>query len=1186
MPSRPSSSRADAISTLMNMSQSLTRVGYVPAELQNTLNKGLQRPVYTSPPRFFTQRNLRLNQQAQNSPKHSIYHRPKRFISGDPQPSVYVRNLGNEIRTVSSPESYRRYPKQSFHTIQSASITYKIALSNHQTKLMHIPSDIRDLKEADNHSVGGFRPIHQAAAGALVNTKAPSPGPRKDEQHQERMQDTFLTEPPIDYPHLNEALDSPSPSPLAQQVLDDDALIEGVRYLYPKVLTPDRRRLDRYTQASNGYVGKEFVESTEKYSVGQRRLIAERYNDEYINQLPSSQYKIEKSNISKCDNNRSSSLPPDPAPSKQRSRSEYSQTSIIAAQRQQDNKVKVQVELNKLAWEDAFIKKIDIISAAQLGDPTPSTKPREKPPRSVQRSRKRFAPLPQLENMYATATEKKQRPHTARSSLTEVRELVVTSIAGQRGAAKRPVSATTSQSSALPSTSLYNNLSSDGIKEVILTTKLMTNVVPSKAETRTMCEFHRRAAQDEKMERTAALFNPNILDLFTRLGEQHASTLCEHYNKNRSVARRLVLTQILHLCRQHMCMQYFGCISIVHNPFQPTQLFSEWRNHCIVIRACLQALYRLRFFHIITDQLLYYLPESFFNGIVKVPLNQLGFSPDVLRSYFVLKPSYNEQDNNNISSKLMTSLSPKQDDPQTFRDPKLSAEPEISISVGLFPDHKQVIDLSAVELSTAISEGAQQGEPTIATSYPLDVNMNTFEMHPSSALSTHTLPRNILVEQQYLAPPSLEVAVAIASALAERLNIFTRQVQRKLAIDGAFLCEVIAFVGACNYDCYYEAISPIPLEERPSTSSNLSIPRVRARSYNNHGEAPVTRILDYLCVEILNILVNSYNDSPADSLTYITRSSTIPSTASQLGIIPPFNRVRPTDIASVDWSSLSLYDSFINTISYFLISCNKDRFAAEHSFLLAFNPQLSYRMFEAVAIVLKNMPVHVAAQYFDRVCLVAFCTITYIKGAIVSASTRKVITTIFQGVILPEPYTIANGYYLLSTCITILLDMRIVCKESQGNNENVKYLSYLLSELCLLSGIIVETHCLSLASGIALGNLHMMFSNYPSDISGTLPPFIFFFTGAEDASHTDISIDNEKTGIYLKYYVASFIMRLGISYIRCANRLNLPVSEIISDSKVFRHLYQEYSAYREKYVLVDEFCKVVFENNRNLASTG
>lgn len=92
--------------------------------------------------------------------------------------------------------------------------------------------------------------------------------------------------------------------------------------------------------------------------------------------------------------------------------------------------------------------------------------------------------------------------------------------------------------------------------------------------------------------------------------------------------------------------------------------------------------------------------------------------------------------------------------------------------------------------------------------------------------------------------------------------------------------------------------------------------------------------------------------------------------------------------------------------------------------------------------------------------------------------------------------------------------MRIMCRESQSNNQNnaennLRYLSYLFSELCLLSGIIVETHCLSLASGIALGNIHMMFSNYPSNINGALP---LYFSGAEDANQTDININHEKQG--------------------------------------------------------------------------
>lgn len=63
-------------------------------------------------------------------------------------------------------------------------------------------------------------------------------------------------------------------------------------------------------------------------------------------------------------------------------------------------------------------------------------------------------------------------------------------------------------------------------------------------------------------------------------------------------------------------------------------------------------------------------------------------------------------------------------------------------------------------------------------------------------------------------------------------------------------------------------------------------------------------------------------------------------------------------------------------------------------------------------------------------------------------------------------------------------------------------------------------------------------------------------------------------------------MRLGISYARCAGRLDMSIAEIISSSSVFRHLYQEYSAYREKYVLVDEFCRVLFEENKGLMLIG
>ncbi|EFO62830.1 Hypothetical protein GLP15_733 [Giardia lamblia P15] len=1189
MSSRPSSSRMDAISTLMTMSQSVTRVGYVPAELQNALSKGLQRPVYASPPQFFSQTNPRLTQQRQRSPTRTIYQRPKRFSSEGPHQSVYVRNLANEVRTASSPEYLRRYPKQSFHTIQSASITYKIALSNHQTKLMHAPLDPKDTrlsKETGNQSIGGFRPINPSAtATTLVNAKASDLDLQKHEQFQEDIQETFLTEPPIDPMHIDEPLKSPSP--LAQEILDDDMFTEEARYLYPKVLTPDRRRLDRHIQASHGYVGKEFMEVTEKHSVGQKRLVAEKYSNDYIKQLPSSHHKIEKSSISKCSSNR------DSLSFKQRSRSEYSQTSISTVQKQRDNRASVQVELSKFGWENAFIKKIDFMTAIQLEKPEPSTKPQEKTsgsPHQSQQSQKRSIPYPQLANMYTASTERKQRPRTSKAdNLNEVRELVITSVAGQGVVRRRPVSAIIPQTSALPSTSSCDNLSSDGIKKMISATRFITNVTtiaPSKAETRDMCEFHKRTAQDAQTERNAALFNPNVADLFTRLGEQRACTFCDHYNKNRVVARRLVLTQILHLCRQHMCMQYFKCISIVHNPFQSTQLFLEWENHCIVIRACLQALHRLRFFHIIMDQLLYYLPEPFFNEIFKTPLNQLGLSAEALRSYFALKPTTSDKHNDNTSNKLVTSLSPRQDNPQISLNPKLSVEPEASVSAELFLDHKHIVDLSLIELSAAISEGGQQGGAVTTNVRLEDVNMDTSNASVcSSALPSQTKPQSIAANQRYLAPLSLEVAVAIISVLAEKLNIFARRTQRKSGIDGALLCGVIAFVGACNYDCYYDFINPVPLGDRLNTSIGPSVPKVRAKSSNNHGEAPITRILDYLCVEILSMLVSSYTDSLPSNLTYTSKSIKIPSTVSQFEVVTSLNKACPTDTTNVDWLQHSLYDGLIATVSSFRAACSKDRFAAEHTFLLEFNPQLSHRMFEAAAIVLRNMPVHIAAQHFDRVCLVTFCAITFIKGAIVSASTQKVITTIFQGVILHDPYTIANGYYLLSACISILLDMRIMCRENQNNTENSsRYLSYLLSELCLLSGIIVETHCLSLASGIALGNTHMMFSNYPSDINGALPPFIFFFSGAEDANHTDLNVNHEKTGMYLKYYVASFVMRLGISYIRYAGRLNVPVAEIITDSNVFKHLYREYSAYREKYALIDEFCRVLFEENKGLMS--
>lgn len=1066
---------------------------------------------------------------------------------------------------------------------------------------MHIPSDTRDTKaskETDSCSVGGFRPIDPSAA-ALVNTKASGPDLRKHEQSQEDIQETFLTEPPVDSIHINEA--PRSPSPLAQQLLDDEALTEEARYLYPKVLTPDRRRLDRYIQASHGYVGKEFIEVTEKHSVGQKRLVAEKYNSEYINKLPSSHHKIEKSSISKRNSNRGSSLPYDPSSSKQRGHSEYSQASISTMQKQRDNRANVQVELSKLAWEDAFIRKIDLMTGAQLEKPESSTRPQEKVSDSPHQSQKRSTPYPHLASMYTASAERKQRPRTARTNnLNEVRELMVTSVARQGLVRKRPVSATIPQTSTLPSTSSLDNLSSDGIKKMISATRFISNVTavaPSKAEIRDMCEFHKRTARDAQTERNVSLLNPNVADLFTRLGEQRACTFCDHYNKNRAVARRLVLTQILHLCRQHMCMQYFNCISAVHNPFQSTQLFLEWENHCIVIRACLQALHRLRFFHVIMDQLLYYLPESFFNEISKAPLNQLGLSAELIRSYFTLKPTTSDRYDDNTSNKLLTSLSPRQDNPQVSLDQKRSVEPEASISAGLFPDHKHVIDLSLIELSTAVSESGQQGSIannniTNTNARPANVNIGAFDAPAhSSALPDQIKPQSIATDRRYLAPLSLEVAVAITSILAERLNIFTRKTQRKSGIDGALLCGVIAFIGACNYDCYYEFISPVPLEERLSTSAGPSVPKIRARSSNNHGEAPITRILDYLCVEILSMLVNSYNDSLPSNLTYTNKSAKTPSTAPRFEVVSSLNRAHPINATSVDWLQLSLYDGFIAAVSSFRAACSKNRFVAEHTFLLEFNPQLSHRVFEAAAIVLKNMPVHFAAQHFDRVCLVTFCAITFIKGAIVSASTRKVITTIFQGVILNDPYTIANGYYLLSTCISILLDMRIMCRESQSNNQNntennLRYLSYLFSELCLLSGIIVETHCLSLASGIALGNIHMMFSNYPSNINGALPPFIFFFSGAEDANQTDININHEKAGIYLKYYVASFVMRLGISYARCAGRLDMSIAEIISSSSVFRHLYQEYSAYREKYVLVDEFCRVLFEENKGLMPIG
>lgn len=1052
---------------------------------------------------------------------------------------------------------------------------------------MHMPSDIRDSHEGDSCKVGGFRPVDKSTSTALVNTKTFSPDPRKLEHQQEGIQNTFLTEPHIDHIDMDEVPESLSPSPLAQQILDDDALTDGTRYLYPKVLTPDRRRLDHHTRVSRGYVGKEFVDITEKYSVGQKKFIAEQYNEEYIKQLPSSQYKIEKSGISKCNSNRGSSPHPDTSIFKQRSRSEYSQASIAAAQRKRDNKANVHVELNRLAWEDAFVRRIDIMNGAQLEELSSLMKQHEKPAAKQCNSRRRFVPWPQLANMYTTTSTEKKRPRTAKpNSLHEVRELVVTSMQGQEGAGRRPVSATTPQLSTLPPSSPLDNLSSNKVKELISATKFMTNIAPSKIETRDMCEFHRRTVQDEQAERNIALYNPNVLDLFTHLGEQQASTFCEHYNKDRSVARRLVLTQILYLCRQHMCMKYFRCLTIVHNPFQSTQLFLEWENHCIVIRACLQALHRLRFFHIIINQLLYYLPESFFDGIIKTPLNQLGLSSDAFRPYFTLKLSYNDVHNDSTANKLMTSLSPRQDDLQASLDPKPPIEYEASVSTELFPDHRYTIDLSHVDLSTAVSESGQKGSAASTKNYPTDDNIDIRAAPiPPSTSHTHIAPQPVSMEQRYLAPPSLEIAIAIASTLAEKFNILARQAQRTQSADGALLCGVIAFAGACNYDCCYEFISPIPLEDRPGASSNLNASRVRARSYNNHREAPVTHILDYLCVEVLNTLVNSYNDSLPENLTYTSRPSKALSAAPQFGVVSPLNKAQPPNAVSVDWSNLSLYDSFINTISLFLTSCGKDRFVTEHNFLLAFNPQLSHRMFEAAAIILKNMPVHIAAQYFDRVCLVAFCTITFIKGAIVSASTRKVITTIFQGVTLRDPYTIANGYYLLSTCINILLDIRIMCRESQlSRKDNAKYLSYLFSELCLLGGVIVETHCLSLASGIALGNLHMMFSNYPSDISGALPPFVFFFNGIEDSSHADISIDHEKTGIYLKYYVASFIMRLGLSYIRHANRLSVPVLDIISNSKVFRYLYHEYAAYREKYVLIDEFCKIVFENNKEQLS--
>lgn len=1188
MQSRLGSSRADAISTLMSMSKSVTRVGYVPAELQTTLNKGLQRPIYTSPPKFFSQRNPRLNQQAQRSPTHTIYQRPKRFLPDDPPHAVHVRNLANEIRTTSSPESYHRYPKQSFHTIQSASITYKIALSNHQTKPMNISQNIRNINELNDHKVGGFRPVAKSTAAALVNTKTSSPDPRKPEYQHKAAQDTFLTEPNIDNVNMDDVPDSLSPSPFVQQVLDDDALTDGAKYLYSKILTPERRRLDHYTHISHGYVGKEFIDITEKYSVGQKKFIVERYKDEYLNQLPSSQYIVQKSGISKSSSNRSSSLSQGINSHKKNSQSTYSQVSILAEQRKRDNKANLQAELNKLAWEDAFVRKIDLMNGAQLEEPVPSMKPQEKPVKQQNKYRKRCVPWPQLANMYTTNIIEKKRPQTAKSnSLNEVRELVVTAVPGQEREGRRPMSAIAPQSSSCSPSSSLDNVLSNRMKELIFSTKFMTNIAPSKAEIRDMCEFNRRTVQEEQAERHIALYNSHILDLFIRLGEQQASTFCEHYNKNRLMTRRLVLTQILYLCRQHMCMQYFKCISIVHNPFQSTQHFLECTNHCIVIRACLQALYRLRFFHLIIDQFLYYFPESFFDGIVKIPINQLGLSSKILCSYFTLKSKYNDTYEVNVLNKLMTSLSPDQNDLPASLDQKLTAEPETSVSTGLFPDHRHTIDLSLIEFSGATPEGEQKSSIANPRNHPEPINIDISEgkILPS-ALPTDTVLPSLSMDQQYLAPPSLEVAIAIVSALAESINIFTRQAERESLSDGPFLCGVIAFAGACNYDCQYEFISQVPLEDRKNRSSNLNISKVRARSCDNRREAPITRILDYLCVEILNALVHSYNNSSPDNLVYTTRSSKALSTASQLGIIIPLNKPQPSNTVAIDWSSLSLYDSFINTVTQFLISCSKDRFATEHNFLLEFNPHLSHRVFEAAAIALKNMPVHVAAQYFDRICLVAFCTITFIKGAIVSASTRKVISTIFQGVTLHNPYTIANGYYLLSTCINICLDMRIICKESQfSSKDNVKYLLYLFSELCLLSGIIVETHCLSLASGIGLGNLHMLFSNYPSDISGALPPFIFFFTGAEGSSHTDIVIDNEKTGIYLRYYVSSFIMRLGISYIRSANRLNMPISSILSTARVMRYLYNEYATYRDRYILIDEFCKIVCEGSKEHLST-
>lgn len=451
-------------------------------------------------------------------------------------------------------------------------------------------------------------------------------------------------------------------------------------------------------------------------------------------------------------------------------------------------------------------------------------------------------------------------------------------------------------------------------------------------------------------------------------------------------------------------------------------------------------------------------------------------------------------------------------------------------------------------------------------------------------------------------PVNLEATVAIFSVLQRDCAGFNPPEAWSAFNRGALLSCAIALLSCTNYDAYIQTSvsakqrdpscsgGPLShqdhLQTRSSTDggANGGI-RLLCRSAPSQVECTLLSILEYCIYELLHILTESHRLCSSQHLSFTQNDRTVGEEFQAKPLLE--------GCCFSDYYAASLYDTMVILLPHVSTHASNERFAIEGSFLVNTVATTRYQTLEAAAFVIHNMSSAQKGRYYSHIAHMALLALTLLKGLCIATASHKVVSTIFQGIVIENPFFTANCIFLLASCLTVMFDdcldlrrdeaterllasMPALAQKAGGQSSRDVMLTYICHDFFTIANLIIGRNTTSFVASIESNKCDKLFSNMPLDVSGVVAPFVFFFSGEAPLRDQEFAASDKRAGVFLRYCVASFVMRLSLSLLEYNRKTGFPIEEILTHTTLLQRVHNDYCIYKEFYLLIEAFDNKLF----------